>query len=405
MKEARQTLLKRLQEASEVFRVSLDREEILRESLRSLTPEPFSEARIYLRQNGRFVETLASFKGKIHRPRNPQVVEADWLAEIPLYRPVLASPSMRKDLGMKTPHVLVTLIGSEKTPLGLLAVGAQGPLDPGEDALPTFASQLSLALSRALLKEELERRKEELEATNRRMREYQRTIREYELEAARGESLALLKDEDLRDALIILGAMVHDLMEQVDPSHPNFPYYQAIQEEYQRLERRMREILQGIRTQVLRKASPHDLNALILRKLRRIERIFPAAKVHLTLRLSGEPLYALVNKKLFYDCLESLIHNALEAMEGKGGSLEIRTSREGSWAVLRVRDSGKGIPPEILEKVRAPFFTTKPGGTGLGLYNCDRMMRSLGGQMEIRSKVGEGTEVVLYFPVAGEREQ
>jgi signal transduction histidine kinase len=71
-------------------------------------------------------------------------------------------------------------------------------------------------------------------------------------------------------------------------------------------------------------------------------------------------------------------------------------------AVLAVRDTGEGIPPELLRRVREPFFTTKPAGvgTGLGLSVCDQLVRQFGGVMTIESTVGVGTTITLVLPPA-----
>jgi CheY-like chemotaxis protein len=69
---------------------------------------------------------------------------------------------------------------------------------------------------------------------------------------------------------------------------------------------------------------------------------------------------------------------------------------------IEVRDTGSGIPPEVLARVREPFFTTKPSGEGLGLglSICDSLARSCGGSMEIDSQPGAGTTVRLVLPGA-----
>jgi signal transduction histidine kinase len=96
----------------------------------------------------------------------------------------------------------------------------------------------------------------------------------------------------------------------------------------------------------------------------------------------------------------NLLVNASQA-----GAKEISVSTLtdlGGNAVLAVRDTGQGIPPELIRKVREPFFTTKPAGlgTGLGLSVCDQLVRQLGGVMTIESAVGVGTTITLILPPA-----
>jgi PAS domain S-box-containing protein len=109
--------------------------------------------------------------------------------------------------------------------------------------------------------------------------------------------------------------------------------------------------------------------------------------------------------------LINLVVNARDAMP-EGGTITItcRNVRlsppdapeglSGEFVALAVRDTGVGIPPEILPKVFEPFFTTKPApqGTGLGLSQVYGFMRQSGGTVTISSRVGRGTTVILYLP-------
>ncbi|GLI38728.1 HAMP domain-containing histidine kinase [Geobacter hydrogenophilus] len=98
----------------------------------------------------------------------------------------------------------------------------------------------------------------------------------------------------------------------------------------------------------------------------------------------------------------NLVMNALQAM-GEGGTLFLRSVQESEAAVtVQVADTGPGIPPDALERIFTPFFTTKePGeGTGLGLFITRKLMESIGGTIAVASVVGEGTTFTLTFPVA-----
>ncbi len=93
--------------------------------------------------------------------------------------------------------------------------------------------------------------------------------------------------------------------------------------------------------------------------------------------------------------------NALNAMEPDGGTLDIITgfrSGECEELVITFADSGCGIPEEDLERVFLPYFTTRKGGTGLGMAIARRIAERNGGRMELRSTVGDGTLVSFLFP-------
>ncbi len=93
----------------------------------------------------------------------------------------------------------------------------------------------------------------------------------------------------------------------------------------------------------------------------------------------------------------NLLLNAMEAMEA-GGVLTVLVRPEGGHAVVEVRDTGPGIPPEEREKVVRPFYSTKPGGTGLGLPLVARVVAAHSGTLEIESEVGRGTAVRITLP-------
>jgi len=101
--------------------------------------------------------------------------------------------------------------------------------------------------------------------------------------------------------------------------------------------------------------------------------------------------------------LLAIIVNAADAMP-RGGNLwvESRLGEHGDFIVLKVRDDGAGIPPEIMPKIFEPFVTTKDlnHGTGLGLAVSQGIVERHGGKISIESEVGKGTTVTITLPVA-----
>jgi signal transduction histidine kinase len=95
----------------------------------------------------------------------------------------------------------------------------------------------------------------------------------------------------------------------------------------------------------------------------------------------------------------NLLTNARDAVKGDGEIwIETSAARESSGGVqLVVRDTGPGIPPEVLPKIFDPFFTTKAEGTGLGLSISYGIVRDHQGTVDVQSRPGEGTTFVLTF--------
>jgi two-component system, NtrC family, sensor kinase len=104
-------------------------------------------------------------------------------------------------------------------------------------------------------------------------------------------------------------------------------------------------------------------------------------------------------KQLFLN----LFLNAFQAMAG-GGRLDLRIeSPDGRSALISVADTGEGIAEENLDRIFDPFFTTKKSGTGLGLSICYGIVKSHGGEIEVRSRPGQGTTVLVSLPLSPEK--
>jgi len=102
--------------------------------------------------------------------------------------------------------------------------------------------------------------------------------------------------------------------------------------------------------------------------------------------------------------LVNLLMNAADAMEGRPERIvTIGSGGADGRVLLWVRDTGAGIDPEHLEKIFQPFFTTKKGreGTGLGLSVSQRIVRDLGGEIRVESKLGVGATFTVALPAVG----
>ena len=104
-----------------------------------------------------------------------------------------------------------------------------------------------------------------------------------------------------------------------------------------------------------------------------------------------------MDEKQIRQLVLNLVRNGIEAMS-RHGELTIKTSRKKDRVVLSMKDQGNGIPPEVLEKLGTPFFTTKETGTGLGLPVCYRIAESHNARIEIETGK-RGTTFIVSFQV------
>lgn len=107
-----------------------------------------------------------------------------------------------------------------------------------------------------------------------------------------------------------------------------------------------------------------------------------------------------IDTYLIEQVLINLILNAMDACDGiEAGKVQISAQRsESGKPTIRVQDNGSGIPEEIRETIFIPFFSTKKKGSGIGLSLCKQIMTLHGGQIQVRSREGAGTEMRLIFP-------
>jgi signal transduction histidine kinase len=109
-----------------------------------------------------------------------------------------------------------------------------------------------------------------------------------------------------------------------------------------------------------------------------------------------------VDPGLFRVIFDNLVDNACQSMPN-GGTVSIRARRDmlGTAPAIRIeiRDTGRGMEAEVLQRATDPFFTTRPSGTGLGLPIVHRILEAHGGEMQIETEPGEGTTVTLRIPM------
>jgi signal transduction histidine kinase len=122
-----------------------------------------------------------------------------------------------------------------------------------------------------------------------------------------------------------------------------------------------------------------------------------ADQAGVTMTLDGGSTTVHGDARRLKEALINLVANALEATPS-GGTVALRLRNGGSGVVIEVRDTGRGIAPEDLERIGTSFFTTRPNGTGLGVVLAQGVINQHGGTLTYKSTVGQGTIATITLP-------
>lgn len=200
----------------------------------------------------------------------------------------------------------------------------------------------------------------------------------------------------------------------IDPKHPARPNIEEILKGSERAKNLVRQILTFSRKAETKKETVR-ISPLIKEALNFLRSTTPSY-IEIRYKESDKTAQIQADPTQIYQVLTNLCTNAVHAMNGRPGHIEIAEAvvtlgaevssvhselKEGSYFRISVRDTGSGMPPEVLEHLFEPFFTTKGQGegTGLGLAVVHGIVRNHGGVVTVYSQVGQGAVFNLYFPL------
>jgi PAS domain S-box-containing protein len=258
--------------------------------------------------------------------------------------------------------------------------------------------------------EELERRvQERTAALHQEIAERQRLERQ----TARAQHFALLGrlaagvSHEIRNPLGVVRLYVDLLEEELRQPSPKSAAeiaqaFTEIKTNLARLDDLVQDYLSLVRVSNIQR-EPVALHTLVAQFAREMTAALTARGI--TLHLDGLVSLGTValHQNTFRRALLNLVHNAMEAMP-RGGKLTLRGRRNATTVQLDVSDTGSGIPPEQCARIFEPLYTTKPGGTGLGLFIVYEIVVAHGGQVTVQSTVGHGTTFTITLPPAGASE-
>jgi len=181
-------------------------------------------------------------------------------------------------------------------------------------------------------------------------------------------------------------------------SGPAVRHLEVIDAEIHRLDRVVQTLVDFSRPVELQ-LREQDLRQVIGDVLALATEELSTRNVTLESSMPSNPVVANVDSDLLKQAVINVIQNGAQAMPD-GGRLRVMLEEDRKSAVLRIADEGTGIPDEIRDKIFDLYFTTKSGGSGIGLAMTYRVLQLHHGSVEVQSNVNRGTEFVFRIPLA-----
>jgi two-component system NtrC family sensor kinase len=253
---------------------------------------------------------------------------------------------------------------------------------------------------------ELGRRYDELRRLNELLFQAQRRLRHSERLAVMGRTLGIVAHE--------VGTPLHSVAGHLELLRQELPQpllagspgrrLQTVQAQLVRVTETIERLLSASRPPTGDRA-PVDLNAVVRDVLELVGAGMAAGGVKVETALAPDAPPVPGDPSQLQQAFLNIVANALDAMPG-GGVLTVRSSVEsrstGPWVLIRIGDTGPGIPAGHLKQIFEPFFTTKElgKGTGLGLFITRQIVLEHGGSLDVESEPDEGAVFCLAFPVS-----
>jgi signal transduction histidine kinase len=218
-----------------------------------------------------------------------------------------------------------------------------------------------------------------------------------------GELAAGLAHE-IRNPLAGIAGVIETLAKDFPKNHPDSEIMGSLNQEVRRIEKTLNELLAYARPKPPQLA-PCDIEETIARTLRMARHQMGARKVEFAVQVSPQNLTFPADAEQLHEVLLNLVLNAVQSIEGTGKisvEVEVRNSSQPnipSQVEIAVADTGQGIAPNQIGDIFRPFYTTKRGGTGLGLSLSRRIITGHGGTLVAESEPDKGSRFTIRLPL------
>jgi signal transduction histidine kinase len=258
------------------------------------------------------------------------------------------------------------------------------------DLLNTLTNQIAIAIENANLYENLKKS--------------QNILRRSDRLASLGTLIASLAHE-IRNPLVSIKTFTQLLPERIDDNEFRDYFLKVASGEIDRLTSLINELL-GFAKPSEPNLKKEDVTTIIDRMEVLISTEARKKNIKITKNYAPSLPTVFIDAEQIKQVLLNILLNAIQAIEGQGEIwIETRIARatrddkREEFLQIEIRDSGIGIPPENLDHVFDPFFSTRPEGSGLGLAISHQIVHEHGGFIDLESEVGKGTSFRIHFPL------
>jgi len=300
-------------------------------------------------------------------------------------------------------HVIVPIVIQDKS-IGCLTLAAAQPLLASADELARmelFLEYIAQAIENAYLIFHLRERNSRLELMMTKLQNTQNHLKRAEKMALVGKIAAAVAHE-VRNPLTIINTSLQLAYEKMQPEHPERSLYEIMIAKVHAVDQTIKELMNFSRPIELRPA-PLVLAETLAKVVTFVGKKFESRKLQLQSDLPADLPRVLLDNEQIQRIFLNLFLNSMHVLPEQGW-VRVRAWREPGkpWVMLSFADSGPGITPEQAQHLFEPFFTTRPDGTGLGLFLIKHLLEEMNGGIELRTQSPQGAEFLLWLPVASE---
>ncbi|MDR1982082.1 MAG: HAMP domain-containing histidine kinase [Tannerellaceae bacterium] len=231
-----------------------------------------------------------------------------------------------------------------------------------------------------------------------RSRLYHAVIAEAESEA--WQKLIRVLTHEIMNSVAPIISLSEVISERAEQHGMNRQDYEIMVQSIQTIHRRSKGLLNFVENyrKLARIPDPSPTPFLVADLLRDIQALYSPGGYPVIYTVTPPHLYLNADRALIEQVLINLLKNAGEALSAHSSpEVRIHAFLHESIPVITVTDHGCGILPEALDKIFVPFYTTKPGGSGIGLSICRQIIQRHGGKITVTSETEKGTTFTLWF--------